>query len=178
LRSLEHLDLNFNDFMGPLPACLAALLALKHLSLAVNKFSGEVPLAWGEGFRSLIELNLFGNLISGEFSAFLEDRLFDVDLHDSSMVACEEYELATPPRVLLASRFIRTWELPRAPRPCPWWALRPRPPGTHVHGAAHPHLVLLHHQPNKHTLYTAGKLRRDQIAERLTEKGKSTVVAA
>jgi hypothetical protein len=161
-----------------LPACLAALLALKHLSLAVNKFFGEVLLVWGAGFQSLIELNLFGNLVSGEFLTFLEDRLFGVDLHDSGMVVCEEYELATLPKVLIASRFVRTWELSCAPRPCPWWALQPRPPGAHVHGATHPRLVLLRHQPNKHMLYTAEKLRRDQITERLTEKGKSTAAAA
>jgi hypothetical protein len=173
LRSLERLNLNFNDFMGPLPACLAALPTLKHLSLVVNKLFGEVPLAWGAGFRSLIELNLLRNLISDEFPAFLEDRLFDIDLRDGSVVACEEYELAAPPRVLLTSRFVHTWELPHAPRPCPWRALRPRPRGAHVHGAAHS----LRHQPNKHTLYTAGRLRRSQIAERLTEEGKSTAAA-
>jgi hypothetical protein len=178
LRSLEHLDLNFNNFVGPLPAYLTALLAVKHLSLTVNKFSSEVPLAWGAGFRSLIELNLFGNLISIEFLMFLEDRLFGVDLRDGGVVACEEYELATPPRVLLASRFVRTWELPRAPHPCPWRALRPHPTGAHVHGVAHPRLVLLHHQPNKHMMYTTEKLRRDQIMERLTEEGKSMAATA
>ena len=43
---------------------------------------------------------------------FLKDHLFGVDLRSRSVVECEVYELVAPDRNLVATRFVRAWELP------------------------------------------------------------------
>uniref|UniRef100_A0ACD5VEU4 Uncharacterized protein n=1 Tax=Avena sativa TaxID=4498 RepID=A0ACD5VEU4_AVESA len=45
---------------------------------------------------------------------FLEERLFGVDVRARKVVHCEVYGLVAPPSLLIASRFVRAWELPRA----------------------------------------------------------------
>jgi hypothetical protein len=45
---------------------------------------------------------------------FLEEHLFGVDVRARKVVECEVYGLVAPPSCCIASRFVRTWELPRA----------------------------------------------------------------
>ncbi|XP_047056940.1 uncharacterized protein LOC124663359 [Lolium rigidum] len=45
---------------------------------------------------------------------FLQERLFGVDVPARKVVVCEVYGLVAPPSCCIATRFVRSWELPRA----------------------------------------------------------------
>ncbi|KAL6627077.1 hypothetical protein ACP70R_030803 [Stipagrostis hirtigluma subsp. patula] len=45
---------------------------------------------------------------------FLGDHLFGVDVPACKVVDCERYQLVAPPTELIANRFIRAWDMPRA----------------------------------------------------------------
>jgi hypothetical protein len=45
---------------------------------------------------------------------FLQERLFGVDVPARKVVECEVYGLVAPPSCCIATRFVRSWELPRA----------------------------------------------------------------
>uniref|UniRef100_A0ACD5VHG0 Uncharacterized protein n=1 Tax=Avena sativa TaxID=4498 RepID=A0ACD5VHG0_AVESA len=45
---------------------------------------------------------------------FLDKYLFGVDVRARKVVECEVYHLVEPPSELLATRFVRAWQLPRA----------------------------------------------------------------
>uniref|UniRef100_A0A0E0BZW0 DUF1618 domain-containing protein n=1 Tax=Oryza meridionalis TaxID=40149 RepID=A0A0E0BZW0_9ORYZ len=45
---------------------------------------------------------------------FLEEHLFGVDVRARKVVGCEVYELVAPPSEVLATHFVRAWELPPA----------------------------------------------------------------
>ncbi|KAK9664146.1 hypothetical protein RND81_14G022100 [Saponaria officinalis] len=58
--TLQHLDLRWNGFEGPLPSVLKDMVSLRSLSLAGNHFNGSVPL-WLRAMRRLEALDLSRN---------------------------------------------------------------------------------------------------------------------
>ncbi|KAK9664150.1 hypothetical protein RND81_14G022400 [Saponaria officinalis] len=58
--TLQHLDLRFNGFEGPLPSVLKDMVSLRSLSLSDNNFNGPVPL-WLRAMRWLEALDLSYN---------------------------------------------------------------------------------------------------------------------
>ncbi|KAF8023555.1 hypothetical protein BT93_F0919 [Corymbia citriodora subsp. variegata] len=70
MTELEVLDVNNNNFLGPLPLELAGLKKLKWLDLAGNYFAGEIPEVYSE-MESLESLGLQGNQLTGRIPAGL-----------------------------------------------------------------------------------------------------------
>ncbi|KAJ4847081.1 hypothetical protein Tsubulata_040917 [Turnera subulata] len=69
-QSLEHLVLQANLLVGPIPEALAQLPNLRELNLQANNFTGEIPAKFGE-FPRLEVLNLAGNLLGGKIPSEL-----------------------------------------------------------------------------------------------------------
>lgn len=63
LSSLDHLDLSYNSFQGPLPRFLANMTSLRFLDLSGNIFNGSIPL-WFRNMRALESINLDFNDLS------------------------------------------------------------------------------------------------------------------
>ncbi|GLJ19355.1 hypothetical protein SUGI_0348700 [Cryptomeria japonica] len=57
LRHIEHLDLSWNSFSGPLPKELFGLQKLRYLDLRYNHFEGEIPMDIGS-LHTLTHLDL------------------------------------------------------------------------------------------------------------------------
>ncbi|KAK9664148.1 hypothetical protein RND81_14G022200 [Saponaria officinalis] len=58
--TLQHLDLGWNTFEGPLPSVLKDMVSLRSLSLGGNHFNGSVP-QWLRAMRRLEALDLSSN---------------------------------------------------------------------------------------------------------------------
>ena len=57
LKNLTEVDMDNNEFTGPLPEWLACLPELVEIDFTNNHFSGEVPMAWGQ-LKNLVEVEL------------------------------------------------------------------------------------------------------------------------
>jgi hypothetical protein len=64
---LQHLILNGNCFIGPLPSTLFNCKQLQILSMSFNRFTGSVPLEIGR-LSMLTELYVYSNNFEGMFS--------------------------------------------------------------------------------------------------------------
>lgn len=60
MRNLTEVDMDNNDFTGPLPEWLACLPELVEIDMEANDFTGEVPRGWGN-LNNLIEVELEHN---------------------------------------------------------------------------------------------------------------------
>ncbi|XP_074284645.1 receptor-like protein EIX2 [Silene latifolia] len=109
--TLQHLDLSFNDFEGPLPSVLKTMVFLRSLSLSHNNFSGPVPL-WFRAMRRLEVLDLSSNsfnYVEGgimgimgnpcnlkhldlSYNFILQEDILDLNFTSSSVCAAFELE--------------------------------------------------------------------------------------
>ncbi|KAG8643698.1 hypothetical protein MANES_11G060215v8 [Manihot esculenta] len=62
---IEYLDLSYNSFSGLLPSCSNQLKELKTLNLSYNHFDGSIDNQGLCVLKSLVELHLQGNRLSG-----------------------------------------------------------------------------------------------------------------
>ncbi|RAL44206.1 hypothetical protein DM860_016452 [Cuscuta australis] len=67
LKSLEHLDLSYNNLSGQLPQCLSNFSdSLSLLDLSGNKFDGNIPSTWRNGCN-LRMISMSNNQLHGQF---------------------------------------------------------------------------------------------------------------
>lgn len=110
LSKLQHLDLSYNNFDGPIPSILQNMTSLRHLNLNGNRYNSSIP-SWLSNLRNLDTLNLGFNLFSSiegslfsmvrnnchlkgldlSFNHFLDEE--DFGSYENLSASCKEYSL-------------------------------------------------------------------------------------
>ena len=64
LGSLRYLNLAYNSFWGSIPASIGSLSSLQNLDLSKNEMNGTIPESFGQ-LSKLVNLFLYGNFLEG-----------------------------------------------------------------------------------------------------------------